>query len=185
MLYTEKMPKTWSVLCIAAYLAGIGYMGIDTIPDNIGLWLGLCALFLLVLLPCLAVPISKFIYHRIQIDAQKLRVGREHIPLAGLDPASIEAAALDVHTAAQRHARSLATINAPLPGPRSTDQGGTPRLVGGGWGVPMGMSTVVIRTWQGGQLSIATRDRATFLAALRQATSTKASNSANKLGRNG
>ena len=106
MHYTEKTPKTWSGICIAVYLVGIGYMGIDTIPDEIGIWLGLSALFLLLLLPCLAVPISKFIYHRIRIDSQTLRVGREHIPLADIDPASVQAASAETHTAAQRYAGS-------------------------------------------------------------------------------
>ncbi len=171
MYYTEKIPKTWSSICIAIYLIGVGYLGIDTIPDEIGLWLGLCALFLLLLLPCLAVPISKFIYNRIQIDAQKLRVGREHIPLSEIDPASVQTASDRTPGAAQRYVTSLATIDAPLPGLHSADQG-TPRLVGGGWGVPMGMDSVVIRTLQGGQLCIATRNRTAFLAALRQATGT-------------
>ncbi|MEU6380020.1 DUF3093 family protein [Streptomyces sp. NPDC046909] len=170
MHYTEKTPKTWSAICIALYLLGIGYMGIDTLPDEFGLWLGLSALFLLLLLPCLAVPISKFIYHRIQIDAQTLRVGRERIPLATIDPASVQAAAAEATTAAQRYAASLNTIDAPVPGLRATDRG-APRLVGGGWGAPMGMDTVVIRTWQGEQLTIATRDRTAFLTALAQATS--------------
>lgn len=169
MHYTEKTPKTWSGICIAVYLVGIGYMGIDTIPDEIGIWLGLSALFLLLLLPCLAVPISKFIYHRIRIDSQTLRVGREHIPLADIDPASVQAASAETHTAAQRYAGSLATVDAPVPGLRAADQG-APRLVGGGWGAPMGMDTVVICTRQGEQLAIATRDRTAFLAALLQAT---------------
>lgn len=169
MHYTEKTPKTWSGICIALYLAGIGYMGIDTIPDEFDLWLGLSALFLLLLLPCLAAPISKFIYHRIQIDAQTLRVGRERIPLADIDPASVQAASANAPSVAERYATSLGTIDAPVPGLRAADQG-IPRLVGGGWGAPMGMDTVVIRTWQGGPLSIATRDRTAFLPALLQAT---------------
>jgi hypothetical protein len=171
MHYAEKTPKTWSAICIALYLLVIGYMGVGTLPDEFGLWLGLSALFLLLLLPCLAIPISKFVYHRIQIDAQTLRVGRERIPLATIDPTSIQAAAAENPTAAQRYAAALNTIDAPVPGLRATDHG-APRLVGGGWSTPMGMDTVVIRTRQGEPLSIATRDRSAFLTALAQATPT-------------
>lgn len=169
MQYEEKTPKTWSAICITAYLAGIGYMALDTIPDEIGLWLGLCALFLLVLLPCLAVPVSKFIYNRIQIGTQTLRVGRECIALADIDPNSIrEASQAALPTAAHRYTESINGINASGQGqygngPRN------PRLVGGGWGVPMGMDSVVIHTRNGEQLRFATRDRVAFLAALLQA----------------
>jgi hypothetical protein len=155
MRYVEKSPKTWSLICVSVYLVGMGYMGIDTIPDEIGLWLGLCALFLLLLLPCLAVPISKFIYNRIEMDAQTLRVGRERIPLASIDPASVQAALMaDASPAAIPVA----------PGSENA------RLVGGSRGVPMGMDSVVVRARQGEQLCIATRDRAAFLSALLQAT---------------
>ncbi|MET9253179.1 DUF3093 family protein [Streptomyces sp. NPDC003717] len=158
MQYREKTPKTWSGLCIAVYVAGIAYMGVGTIPDEFGLWLGLSALFLLLLLPCLAVPLSKVIYNRIRIEAGTLRVGRERIPLAAVDPVSVQTAAQSaVPTVPQQYAASL------------TDHAHA-RLVGGGWGVPMGMDSVVIRTRQGEQLRIATRDRAAFLTALTQAT---------------
>ncbi|MGW3494265.1 hypothetical protein [Streptomyces sp. NPDC001020] len=154
MLYAEKSPKTWSAICISVYLVGMGYMGIDTIPDEFGLWLGMCALFLLLLLPCLVVPFSKFIYNRIQIDTQTLRVGRERIALAEIEPASVQAAA--------------SQTGSPAGAPTSFGQSNA-RLVGGGWAVPMGMASVVIRTRQGEHLRIATRDRTAFLAALTQA----------------
>ncbi|WP_254405067.1 hypothetical protein [Streptomyces sp. AC627_RSS907] len=51
MRYVENSPKTWSAICIAVYVAGMAYMGLDTIPDEFGLWLGMCALSLLLLLP--------------------------------------------------------------------------------------------------------------------------------------
>lgn len=94
-MYIEKQPKTWSYICIGLYLAGITAMGVKSIPQDTGTWLLLSALFLvLVLLPFLAVPISKFVYHRIRIDPAlgTLRVGREVIALADLDPASVQAA---------------------------------------------------------------------------------------------
>ncbi|MFE5397356.1 DUF3093 family protein [Streptomyces sp. NPDC056568] len=169
MRYTEKTPKTWSAICIAAYAAGVAYMGVGTIPDEFGLWLGMCALFLLLLLPCLAVPFSKFAYHRIQVDETTLRVGRERIPLTALDPASVQASAQVTHpTLPQQYAASLNALDAPVPGLRATDHG-DPRLVGGGWSVPMGMDSVVLRTHGGEPLRIATRDRTAFLTALTHA----------------
>ncbi|MFI6091359.1 hypothetical protein [Streptomyces sp. NPDC051218] len=166
MHYVEKSPKVWSGICIGIYLVGMGYMGVNTLPDQFGLWLGMWPLFLLLLLPCLLVPISKFIYNRIQIDAETLRVGRERIPLASIDPTSVQSASqASLPTAAQQYATSMNTIDAPVPGLRAAAQGNA-RLVGGGWAVPMGMDTVVIATRNGEGLTIPTRDRVAFLNAL-------------------
>jgi len=166
MHYVEKLPKIWSGICIGIYLIAIAHAGVNTLPDHFGLWLGIWAMYLLLLLPCLLVPISKFIYNRIQIDTQTLRVGRERIPLASIDPASVLAASQGaLPTPVRRYATSANTIDAPLPGFRAADQGNT-RLVGGGWAVPMGMDSVVLATRDGEGLTIATRDRAAFLQAL-------------------
>ncbi|GGL73672.1 hypothetical protein GCM10010129_16620 [Streptomyces fumigatiscleroticus] len=145
MLYEEKIPKTWLSITTVLYVAGIAAMAVGTVPDEFGLWLGLSVMFLvLIYLPFNAVPLSKYIYHRIQVDGRTLRVGRERIALADLDPAS-------VHAAAEQ---------AVPPGH------GNARLVGGGWGVPMGMDSVVVTTRRGEALAIATRDRTAFLSAL-------------------
>ncbi|MFE9406738.1 hypothetical protein ACFYNY_34085 [Streptomyces sp. NPDC006530] len=171
-MYVEKLPKTWSLLCIGVYLASVAYMGFVSIPEDTGPGLIVSAVFLLILLPCLAVPVSKAIYHRLSIDpgAGILRVGRERIPLASVDPASVGAALQSESLSpAQRYAASLGNIDAPIPGLRAADRG-APRLVGGGWGVPMGMDSVEIRTRQGEPLSIATHDRLRFLTALARAT---------------
>ncbi|WP_031128972.1 DUF3093 family protein [Streptomyces aureocirculatus] len=170
MYYEERPKRTWSVICVVLYLAGMAYLGVGTLPDDLGVWLGLGALFLLPLGVCLAVPFSKLVHHRIDLDARTLRVGRERLPLDSLDPGSVRAALGEaVPGAAQRYATSLNTIDAPLPGFRAADQG-NPRLVGGAWGVPMGMDSVVIGTRRGERLTIATRDRAAFLTALSRAT---------------
>ncbi|MFE5220814.1 hypothetical protein ACFRC1_40875, partial [Streptomyces sp. NPDC056626] len=66
------------------------------------------------------------------------------------------------------YAASLNALDAPVPGLRATDHG-DPRLVGGGWSVPMGMDSVVLRTHGGEPLRIATRDRTAFLTALTHA----------------
>ncbi|WP_461083493.1 hypothetical protein [Streptomyces deserti] len=142
-------------------------MAVGTLPDEFGLWLGLSAMFLvLVYLPFNAVPLSKYFFNRVQIDSQTLRVGRERIALADIDPTSVHAASQQaVPGVAQRYAASAGAIDAPLPGLRATDLG-NPRLVGGGWSVPMGMDSVVIATRRGEALTIATRDRTAFLSAL-------------------
>ncbi|MBT2451330.1 hypothetical protein J7F03_30525 [Streptomyces sp. ISL-43] len=172
-MHIEKQPKTWSYICIGLYVAGIAYMGVETIPEDTGIWLILSSAFLVLgLLPFLGVPISKFIYHRIRINPElgTLRVGRELIPLADLDPASVQAARAEVPlTAAERYAASLSAVDAPVPGLRAKDQGRA-RLVGGAWGVPAGMDTVTLANRRGEPLLIATRDRNAFLTALATAT---------------
>ncbi|MEV6681254.1 hypothetical protein AB0N09_30955 [Streptomyces erythrochromogenes] len=171
-MYNEKLPRTWSAICIGAYLAGIAYMGAQSIPEDTTVWLIVSALFLVILLPCLAVPLSKAIYNRIRIDRTSgtLRVGRESFALADLEPGSVQIAVQYDHpTAAQRYAASAAAIDAPFPGARAADRG-APRLVGGGWAVPMGMDSVVISTRGGQGLRIATHNRSAFLAALSEAT---------------
>lgn len=167
-MYRERLPKTWTLICVAIYLALVVKLGIDAIPEDTGLWLIVSASFLLVLLPAIAVPISKAIYHRIVIDPAHgvLRVGRERLALADIDPASVrDALAEPDPTTVARYVKSAQTIDAPVRGLRAKDLG-APRLVGGGWGAPMGMSVVVIATRDGEALSIATHDRTAFLTAL-------------------
>ncbi|MEV7525057.1 hypothetical protein [Streptomyces sp. NPDC091371] len=171
-MYVEKLPKTWSAICVGLYLAGVAAMGVDSIPEDTGVWLAVSALFLLILLPCLGVPISKRIYNRIRIDPAQgtLRVGRERLPLAAIHPGSVQAALQQaVPGMAARYATSAGALDVPVPGLRASDRG-APRIVGGGWSVPMGMDSVVITTRQGEPLTIATHDRTAFLTALAQAT---------------
>jgi hypothetical protein len=167
-VYRERLPKTWTVISVGIYLAMVVNLGIDALPDDLGLWLIVSAAFLLVLLPCLAVPLSKAIYHRVAVDgdAGVLRVGRERLALADIDPASVRAALQEpTPGVAARYAASAQAVDAPVPGLRAADRG-EPRLVGGGWGVPLGMDIVVLTTRGGEELSIATHDRAALLAAL-------------------
>ncbi|GAA4927087.1 hypothetical protein ACFPM3_08940 [Streptomyces coeruleoprunus] len=175
-MYRERLPKTWSVICVCVYLAMVVKLGIGSIPEDTGLWLIVSACFLLVLIPCLAVPLSKAVYHRIVVDPAQgvLRVGRERIALAEIDPASVHGSLQDATPGtAQRYAASAGAIDAPVPGLRAADRG-APRLVGGGWGVPMGMDSVVVTTRSGEALSIATHDRTAFLNALAAAVAAKA-----------
>ncbi|KUJ53794.1 hypothetical protein ACZ90_66615 [Streptomyces albus subsp. albus] len=167
MIYEErKLPKKWITLWCSLYLVGIGYLAMDTIPDDVGLWLGMSAFLVMVLLVFLVAPVTNVIYYRIQIDGHTLRVGRERITLADIDPVSVQVAAQQpLPGFVERYVTSLSTIDAPLPGLRAEDLG-TPRLLGGGWAVPAGRDSVVIATRRGECLCIVTRDRTAFLSAL-------------------
>ncbi|MET7905412.1 DUF3093 family protein [Streptomyces sp. NPDC005355] len=169
-MYKEKVSKTWSVICVTVYVVGVAWMGIDAGSEDLGAWLAVSALFLLLLVAFMGVPISKYIYNKVEIDQQTLRVGRERIPLTEFDPGSV-AASLQAATSSrgQRFMTSAAAVDAPTPGLRAADRGES-RIVGGGWGVPLGMDSVVIRTRTGEGLRIATRDPQAFLAALALAT---------------
>lgn len=150
-MYVEKSPKTWSVSCISLYVVTVSYLGIRSVPEDTGPWLAVSALFLLLLIPCLGVPISKYMFHRIKVDGETLRVGRETLALADLD------------------VRSICSQRTPSTEPNFNELGGNlrnPRLVGGAWGVPLGMDSVVISTRNGEKLRIATRDPRAFLDAL-------------------
>jgi hypothetical protein len=140
LVYEESTPKVWSTACLAGYAAGVAWTGASTLPGDPGAFVALSAIYLVVLVPLLGVPISKFVYHRIRLTPSTLRVGRERLAVADLDPAAIG-----------------------VPPERVA---GPLRLVGGAWGVPLGMGTVVVRTRRGEALCIAARDRAGLVAAL-------------------
>jgi hypothetical protein len=145
-LYDERAPKGWPVAAVTFYLGAVAWAGAVTLPHDLGAWLAVAAMLLLLLVACLAVTLSRSVHHRIQLSPETLRVGWERIPVDQLDPATIG----DLPTGA----------TAP----------GEPRLVGGAAGVPAGMDRVVVRARSGEPLCIATRDRTALLAALQQAT---------------
>ncbi|MGW2823279.1 hypothetical protein ACWC24_20160 [Streptomyces sp. NPDC001443] len=167
MRYEEKIPKTWLTVTTVLYVVGVAWMAVGSLPDDLGLWLAVSAMFLvLIWVPFNAVPLSKYFYNRIRIDDETLRVGRERIALADLDPVSVREAAGQARPGAvQRLAASAGAVDAPVPGLRAADLG-NPRLVGGGWSVPMGMDSAVLATRSGEALMIPTRDRTAFLTAL-------------------
>ncbi|MBB5934677.1 hypothetical protein [Streptomyces zagrosensis] len=167
-MYRERPSKVWTLICLTIYVVGVAWMGVDSAPDDLGPWLAVSALFLLLLFAFISVPISKFFYNRIDIAGGTLRVGRERFALTELDPASVTAALQAARpSAGQQFATSMNTTDAPLPGLRAGQ--GAPRLVGGGWAVPMGMDSVTITTRRGESLNIPTRDREAFLTALERA----------------
>lgn len=171
-MYVEKLPKTWTVFCVAVYLAMVVRLGVDALPEDTDVWLLVSSAYLLVLVPCIAVPISKAIYHRVRVDPGSglLRVGRERIRLTDLDPVSVQAALrrVEPRTGRRRYTTATGAVQSPLAGLQAVDHG-APRLVGGGWAVPMGMDSVVVSTRTGERLSIATHDGAALLTAVARA----------------
>lgn len=171
-MYRERPSKVWSLICLTLYVVGVAWMGVDSLPEDLGPWLAVSALFLLLLFALTSVPISKFFYNRIDIADGTLRVGRERLALTDIDPASVTAALQAAKPSLGRQfVTSLNTIDAPVPGLRAAS--GEPRLVGGGWAVPMGMDSVVIATRDGKALCIPTRDREAFLTALAGAVTSR------------
>lgn len=167
--YQERAGKTWTRICVSLYLAGVAVMGVAALPEDFWPWLAVSALFSLLLLPLLAVPISKNRYHSIDLTPETLRVGRERIPVADLDPWSVRAA-LDREVAGQRGVmQNLASsMNSGFTIKGKNIDPTLPRLVGGAWAVPMGMASVQIATRHGEQLLIASRHPTDFLQALAQ-----------------
>jgi hypothetical protein len=168
-MYRERGSKTWTVCCLVAYVGGVAAMGVSALPEDMGAWLAVSGLFLFVLVPLLGVPISKYVYHRIDLTADTLRVGRERIPVAELDPYSVQQA---LHQSAEGQGRMhhLATsMNSGFTfrGRNVVDKS-LPRLVGGAYAVPMGMASVAIATRRGERLLVATRAPEAFLRALAQ-----------------
>ncbi|MBC3985356.1 hypothetical protein H8N01_22950 [Streptomyces sp. AC536] len=160
-MYRERPSKVWSLICVSLYVAGVAWMGVDSLPEDLGPWLAVSALFLLLLLAFTSVPVSKYFYNRIDLDHTTLRVGRERLALTDLDPASVTAA---LHRAQQPPGHPFAGADtAHWAGQRP------PRLVGGGWAVPMGMDSVTIATRRGEGLNIPARDPEAFLTALASA----------------
>jgi hypothetical protein len=92
------------------------------------------------------VSASKRRYHSITIAGGRLRVGRDALGLADIDPVSL---------------RQDAVLS-----------GGEGKLLGGAFGVPYGMETVGLSTRSGEHYIIATMDGPAFLAALADAVTT-------------
>jgi hypothetical protein len=147
-LYDERAPKGWPVAAVSGYLAAVAWAGAVTLPHDLGAWLAVAAMLLLLLVACLAVTLSRSAHHRIQLSPETLRVGWESIPVDQLDPASIGPGADQPEAEA-----------APLA-----------RLVGGGAGLPRGMGRVIVRARSGELLCIATGDRTALVTALQRAT---------------
>lgn len=145
------------------------YQGTILLPEDITVWLVILGASTLLAFVFNAVPISKRIYNRIRIEDGRLTVGRETIAVESLTVDSLREAreqptdAEFVAALASRSRQELAELR------RSSREIGPPRLMGGGWSVPMGMDEIVVETVQGESLLIATHDRGALLDALTRA----------------
>ncbi|MEU9353747.1 hypothetical protein AB0D65_22955 [Streptomyces griseoloalbus] len=167
--YREKLPRRWTTGTVAVLAGWVAYQGSVLLPDDSTVWyvmLGFSAFFALVLN---AVPISKRVYHRIRLSDGQLTVGRETIAVDSLTAESIREAReqpTDAELAAALASRSREELTQLRQASRATEP---PRIVGGGWSVPLGMDQIVVETVRGESLLIATHDREALLDALTRA----------------
>ncbi|MFD4987523.1 hypothetical protein [Streptomyces sp. NPDC058374] len=164
--YAENPPRTWTRVCLAGYAVWVAYQGFQLLPGDLTVWLVVCGMSLLLLVCLLAVPLSKYLYHRIRLEGGELRVGRERIAVASLSPSSLAQAEREPGPAEFRaYLASLSPEEARELRRRSNGMT-RPRLVGGAWGIPMGMEELAVDTLEGASLLIATHDRRGLLEAL-------------------
>jgi hypothetical protein len=169
VVYREKLPRRW-IIATSAVLAGwVAYQGSILLPEDSTVWIIILGFSVFLALVFNAVPISKRIYHRIHVRDGQLTVGRETIAVESLALASLREAreqptdAEFTASLASRSREELAELR------RRSHAVRAPRLVGGGWSVPMGMDQIVVETVQGESLLIATHDREALLDALARA----------------
>ncbi|MDT0395855.1 MULTISPECIES: hypothetical protein [Streptomyces] len=169
VVYREKLPRRWTVVTVAVLAVWVAYQGSVLLPEDSTVWfviLGFSAFFALVFN---AVPFSKRIYHRIRLSDGQLTVGRETIAVDSLAVESVREAreqptdAEFASSLASRSREELAELR------RASSATASPRLLGGGWSVPMGMDQIVVETVRGESLLIATHDREALLDALTRA----------------
>ncbi|MER7865895.1 hypothetical protein ABTZ90_02295 [Streptomyces cellulosae] len=169
VVYREKLPRRW-IIANSAILAGwVAYQGSILLPEDSTVWIIILGFSTFLAFAFNAVPISKRIYHRVRIHDGKLTVGRETIAVESLAVASLREAReqpTDAEFTAALAARSHEEL---VELRRRSRAARTPRLVGGGWSVPMGMDQIVVETVQGESLLIATHDREALLDALARA----------------
>ncbi|MGW4020578.1 hypothetical protein [Streptomyces sp. NPDC005009] len=169
VVYREKLPRRWIIATSAALTGWVAYQGSVLLPEDSTVWIIILGFSVFLALVFNAVPISKRIYHRIHVRDGQLTVGRETIAVESLAVASLQEAreqptdAEFTASLASRSREELAELR------RRSHAARAPRLVGGGWSVPMGMDQIVVETVRGESLLIATHDREALLDALARA----------------
>ncbi|MEU5520354.1 hypothetical protein ABZ759_06530 [Streptomyces sp. NPDC047860] len=169
VVYHEKLPRRWSVATVTVLAVWVAYQGSILLPEDSTVWfviLGGSAFLALILN---AVPLSKRVYHRIRLRDGQLTVGRETIEVDSLTAASLREAReqpTDTEFAASLAARSREEIAEMR---QRSGAAVPPRIMGGGWSVPLGMDQIVVENVQGQPLLIATHNRAALLEALTRA----------------
>ncbi|MGV9842879.1 hypothetical protein ACWDUB_12325 [Streptomyces fungicidicus] len=167
--YRERLPRRWTVITVTVLAAWVAYQGSVLLPEDSTVWFVMLGFSAFLALVFNAVPISKRVYHRIRLEDGQLRVGRETIAVDSLAADSLREArdqptdAEFVASLASRSPEELAELR------RTSGATPSPRLMGGGWSVPIGMEQIVVETVRGEALQIATHDRPALLDALTRA----------------
>ncbi|MEU9183961.1 hypothetical protein AB0D14_05215 [Streptomyces sp. NPDC048484] len=169
VIYQEKLPRRWTIATTVVLAVWVAYQGSVLLPDDSTVWFVIVGASTLLGLVFNAVPLSKRIYHRIRVRDGQLTVGRATIAVESLTVVSLREAReqpTDAEFAASLASRSREELAELRRTSRATEP---PRIMGGGWSVPMGMAQIVVETVQGESLLIATHDREALLDALTRA----------------
>lgn len=119
------------------------------------------AIGLTILVFSLVLPLNE-LYGSISLTGQHLRVGRQRIDLATIDPAFGINRGEDVLDDA-----TLASLDDRTEAVRQRSRRGDLQILGGGWGLPMtGASWLVLRQVDGTRCAVAVRRRDQLMAAL-------------------
>ncbi|MFF7450623.1 MULTISPECIES: hypothetical protein [unclassified Streptomyces] len=169
VVYEEKLPRRWTVATLLVLGVWVAYQGSILLPEDRTVWFVILGSSAFLAVVFNAVPISKRVYHRIHIRDGQLTVGRATIPVESLAADSLREAreqptdAEFVASLASRSREELAELR------RASRTTRPPRVMGGGWSVPMGMDQIMVETIRGEPLLIATHDREALLDALTRA----------------
>jgi hypothetical protein len=169
VVYREKLPRRWMIATSVVLVFWVVYQAGILLPEDRAVWFVILGFSAFLGLVFNAVPISKRIYNRVHVRDGRLTVGRETIPVDSLTVDSLREAreqptdAEFVASLASRSREEIAEMR------RRSSTTGKPRIMGGGWSVPMGMDQIVVQTAQGEPLLIATHHREALLDALTRA----------------
>jgi hypothetical protein len=103
-------------------------------------------------------------YGAIRLDRETLRVGRDTVPVASLDPAWVRMLATKASPGLRERVLASAATFA-VPGAETADRG-RGRLLGGAYGATIGTDLVTLRLVDGSRVSAPTRDRQALLGGL-------------------
>jgi hypothetical protein len=169
VMYAEQMPRRWMIATTVVLAVWVAYQASVLLPEDSTVWFVVLGFSTLMVLVFNAVPISKRIYNRIRVQGGRLTVGRETIPVESLTVGSLREARdqpTDAEFVASLASRPLRRSSASSSRDREARP---PRIMGGGWSVPMGMDQIVVQTAEGESLLIATHHREALLDALLRA----------------
>src|SRR5690606_19604621 len=139
---------TWAALLAVAILPPVLFGDVDSLGDllvqvfayglawGVPVWVTLLTLW------------SMDFYGKVTVTRSELRVGRDRMPLAELDPAGGRAVDEDEPTLGRRVRSSAGDVHVPTS--RPDPSGATYRYLGGSYGTPIGMDAISLPTRDGG-----------------------------------